>query len=112
MGTKLKVAADTATCLEYDDRALGRKPIARTCTACAYIGYLRLLRLTGLAQGMDELVGAAGGAATAGVALEYGGDVLDALAQESVSGARPATSETRQASHTTPPSLDENATVR
>ncbi len=80
MGTKLKVAADTATCLEYDDRALGRKPIARTCTAYAYIGYLRLLRLTGLAQGMDELVGAAGGAATAGVALEYGGDVLDALA--------------------------------
>ena len=80
MGTKLKVAADTATGLEYDDRALGRKPIARTCTACAHIGYLRLLRLTGLAQGMDELVGAAGGAATAGVALEHGGDVLDALA--------------------------------
>ena len=80
MGTKLKVAAYTATCLEYDDGALARKCNGPTCTACAHIGYLRLLRLTGLTQGVDELVGAAGGAATAGVALEHGGDVFDALA--------------------------------
>ena len=80
MGTKLKVAADTATCLGYDDQAFGRKPIESTCTACAHIRYLRLLRLTSLAQGLDELVGTAGGAATAGVALENGGDVLDAFA--------------------------------
>ena len=80
MGTKLKVAAEMATCLGYDDRAFGRKPIGSTCTACAHLYYLRLLRLTGFAQRMDKLVGAAGGAATAGVALEHGGDVLDALA--------------------------------
>ena len=80
MGTKLKVAADTATCLGYDDRAFGRKPIGPTCTACAHIGYLRLLHLTGLAQGLDELVGTAGGTTPAGVALEHGGDVLYAFA--------------------------------
>ena len=80
MGTKLKVAADTATCLEYDDRALARKPDMPTCTAYAHLGYLRLLRLTGFAQRVDKLVGAAGGTTTAGVALEQGGDVLDALA--------------------------------
>ena len=53
MGTKLKVAADTATCLEYDDQTFGRKPIGQTCTACAHIRYLHLLRLTSLAQGAD-----------------------------------------------------------
>ena len=80
MGTKLKVAADMATGQEYDDRPLARKPDIPTCTACAHLSYLRLLRLTGFAQRVDKLVGAAGGTTTAGIALEHGGDVLDALA--------------------------------
>ena len=80
MGTKLKVAADTATCLEYDDRVLARKPDMPTCTAYAHLCYLRLLRLTGFAQRVDKLIGAAGGTTTAGVALQQCGDVLDTLA--------------------------------
>ena len=80
MGTKLKVAADTATCLEYDDRALARKCNGPTCTACAHITCLRLLRLPGLAQRADKLVGTASGTAPAGVALEHGRDIVDVLA--------------------------------
>ena len=80
MGTKLKVAADMATCLEYDDRPLARKCNGPTCTACAHITCLRFLRLTGLAQRMDKLVGTASGTATAGVALEHGRDIVDVLA--------------------------------
>ena len=85
MGTKLKVAADMATCLEYDDRPLARKCNGPTCTACAHITYLRLLRLTGLAQCADKLVGTASGTATAGVALEHGRDIVnDCLAEGAI----------------------------
>ena len=77
MGTKLKVAADMATCLQYDDRPLARKCNGPTCTACAHITCLRLLCLTGLA---DKLVGTASGTATAGVALEHGRDIVNVLA--------------------------------
>ena len=80
MGTKLKVAADTATCLEYDDGTLARKCIGPTCTACAQNPRLRLLRLTGLAQRMDKLVGTASGTATASVAPEHGSNIVDVLA--------------------------------
>ena len=81
MGTKLKVGCRYGNGLEYDDRPLALEFNGpHTCTACAHITCLRLLRLTGLAQCARQVGGTASGTATAGVALEHGRDIVDVLA--------------------------------